>query len=172
MPGLIMAVGTAWKRALYPGFLFLLAAPMQRIVADLPSSATYVPGVRCWHREAKTVTGLHSLAASVGRPAKLWGWVCWRVCVCVCLCIQACTCVHTYPGQLNSHFGNLFFARCSTSSPSLAVVKSKMVGAILSHPFSKWWHNIEMTSVDLASQTCSEPSAHCRIPISGFSIAY
>lgn len=61
-----------------------------------------------------------------------------------------------------------FFARCSTSTPSLAVAKSKMVGAILSPPFSKWWHNAEMISVDLVSQTWSEPSVQCRIQISVF----
>lgn len=42
MPGLIMAVGTPWKRALYLGFLFLLATLKERIVADPPSSPTSV----------------------------------------------------------------------------------------------------------------------------------
>lgn len=41
-----------------------------------------------------------------------------------------------------------------------------MEGAILSHPFSKWWHNTEMISVDLVSETRSEPSERCRIQIS------
>lgn len=99
MPGLIMTVGTAWKRALYLGFLFLLVALKQRIVAAPPSSPTSVLG---GGGAADTEKQSHSLAC-ISWPG-LWAGLpsCEDKCVCVC-CLCAQVCAHTYPGRLNSH---------------------------------------------------------------------
>ena len=139
MPGLIMAVGTAWKRALYLSFLFLLVALKQRIEAvPPPSSPTSVLGWGGDGVAADTVKQSHSLALrplarSVGWPAKLCRWVC--VCVCVCVWVSVCAHPHIRGGSIVT-VGNLF-ASCRAMSPSLTVAKSRMVRDILSFSFSK-----------------------------------
>lgn len=139
MPGLIMAVGTPWKRALYLGFLFLLATLKERIVADPPSSPTSVLQVE-EGGAADTEKQSHSLAC-VPWPA-LWACLpsCEDKCVCVRVLRYKCVCVQTrIRGGSVVTVGNLF-ASCSTSSPSLTVTESKIVRAISSHSFSMWWH--------------------------------
>lgn len=129
MPGLIMALGTAWKKALYLGFLFLLVALKQRIVAVPPLSPFLC---------ADTQKQSHSLAC-IPLPG-LWAGLpsCEDKCVCVSLRTSVYVCTHI-SGRLNSHCQKPF-ASCSASSPSLAVAKSQMVGAILRQSFSTWWH--------------------------------
>lgn len=132
MPGLIMTVGTAWKRALYLGFLFLLVALKQSIVAAPPSSPTSVLGGPLLTQRSKVI---------------LWpafpGQVCGQACQVVRISVSVCVvsvhkCAHTLiRGGSIVTVGNLF-ASCSTSSPLLTV--AKMLGAILIFSFSKGWH--------------------------------
>lgn len=88
MPGLIMAVGTAWKRALYLGFLFLLVALKQRIVAVPPL---------CWGAAADTQTEEKSFSG-----LQFPGQVCGQACQAVGISVSAvfaymcAACVHTY----------------------------------------------------------------------------
>ncbi len=60
--------------------------------------------------------------------------------MCACVYECKCLCVPAYiqRGSIVA-VGNLF-ASCSTTSPVLTLTKSKMVGAILSFSFPKWWH--------------------------------
>lgn len=99
MPGLIMTVGTAWKRALYLGFLFLLVALKQRIVAAPPSSPTSVLG-----GGGALLTQRSKVILWPAFPGQVCGQACQvvRISVCVC-CLCAQVCAHTYPGRLNSH---------------------------------------------------------------------
>lgn len=110
--------------------------------AKASSSPSFIPHL-CAGGPLLTQKQSHSLAC-IPWPG-LWAGLpsCEDKCICVgvcCLCVQVCVCVHTrIQGGSIVTDGNLF-ASCSTSSPSLTVAKSKMVGAILSHSFSKWWH--------------------------------
>lgn len=154
MPGLIMVVGTAWKRTLYLSFLFLLVALKQRIVAVPPSSPTSVLGGCCWHREAKSFSGLHSLATSVGRPANLWGWVC---------VLYSYMCAHTYPRRLNSHCQKPFcqlhhilpFTDGSQIQNGCSYFKPLILKMVT--------HNTEIIAMDFCG-----PSAQCSIHMSVF----
>ena len=140
MPGLIMAVGTAWKRALYLSFLFLLVALKQRIEAVPPPSSP------------TSVLGWGGVGLLLTRWSKVILWPCvpwpglWAglpsyadecVCVCVCVCVWVWVCAHPHIGGGSIVTVVNLFASCRATSPSLTVAKSRMVRDILSFSFSK-----------------------------------
>lgn len=134
MPGLIMTVGTAWKRALYLGFLFLLVALKQRIVAAPPSSPTSVLGGR-----GPLLTQRSKVILWPAFPGQVCGQACQVVRISVSVCVVSVhKCAHTLIRGGSIVTAENLFASCSTSSPLLTV--AKMLGAILIFPFSKWWH--------------------------------
>lgn len=129
--------GHSIKARLLLSFLFLLAALKQKIWAVTSSPAppnppTSVLRERCWHREAKSFSGLHFLARTTGRACQVARM---RVSVC-CLCVHMHVCTHPRMPTL-IRWGSVFSVGNQLQQNLPFIDSSQTVGAIFELLFLK-----------------------------------